>query len=109
MRVVVFEFQAVLNTRVAFEFLYLYELAKRRPIHSFTKTGPFPPPFYLFRRLETRSERRRVAIILSFGYYSSWPSFALTHHMLQRMLADEVYPGQVFKAYAILGDGYRGS
>lgn len=38
------------------------------------------------------------------GYYSSWPVFTLTHHMLVWMSAERVYPGKVFKDYAILGD-----
>lgn len=38
------------------------------------------------------------------GYYSSWPVFTLTHHMLVWVCAWEVYPGKVFTDYAILGD-----
>jgi len=38
------------------------------------------------------------------GYYSSWPVFTLTHHMIVWMSAFEVYPGKRFKDYAILGD-----
>ncbi len=38
------------------------------------------------------------------GYYSSWPVFTLTHHMLVWYSAWNVYPGRIFKDYAILGD-----
>lgn len=38
------------------------------------------------------------------GYYSSWPVFALTHHMLVWWAAWSVYPGKRFFDYAILGD-----
>ncbi len=38
------------------------------------------------------------------GLYSSWPLFTLCHHMVVGMAADRAYPGEQFKAYAILGD-----
>lgn len=38
------------------------------------------------------------------GYYSSWPLFALSHHVLVWYAAEQCYPGQVFRRYAILGD-----
>ncbi|DAB41747.1 RNA-dependent RNA polymerase [Dahlia pinnata mitovirus 1] len=38
------------------------------------------------------------------GFYSSWPSFALTHHMVVWLAAWRVYPTQKFKDYALLGD-----
>lgn len=38
------------------------------------------------------------------GYYSSWSTFTLTHHLLVWMSADKVYPGVIFRNYAILGD-----
>lgn len=38
------------------------------------------------------------------GYYSSWPLFALNHHLMIWWCADKVYPGQVFDRYAVLGD-----
>jgi len=38
------------------------------------------------------------------GFYSSWPSFTLTHHMVVWLAAWRVYPGQKFKNYALLGD-----
>ncbi|KAI9074372.1 hypothetical protein K1719_043666 [Acacia pycnantha] len=38
------------------------------------------------------------------GYYSSWPLFALSHHVLVWYAAELCYPGQVFRRYAILGD-----
>ena len=38
------------------------------------------------------------------GYYSSWALFSLTNHILVWWCAEEVYPGSVFKDYAILGD-----
>lgn len=38
------------------------------------------------------------------GYLSSWPLFALSHHILVWFCADQVYPGKRFKRYAVLGD-----
>lgn len=38
------------------------------------------------------------------GYYSSWPVFALTHHVLVWLAAYRVYPGKRFYDYALLGD-----
>lgn len=38
------------------------------------------------------------------GYYSSWPLFTLTHHLLAMYCAEQVHPGQKFDKYAILGD-----
>lgn len=38
------------------------------------------------------------------GYYSSWPLFALAHHVLVWFAAEQVYPGKVFRDYALLGD-----
>lgn len=38
------------------------------------------------------------------GYYSSWPVFTLTHHMLVWWAAWRVYPGKRFFDYVILGD-----
>ncbi|KAI5671168.1 hypothetical protein M9H77_11532 [Catharanthus roseus] len=38
------------------------------------------------------------------GYYSSWALFALKHHIVVWLTAEEVYPGQVFNKYAFLGD-----
>lgn len=38
------------------------------------------------------------------GYRASWPLFALSHHALVWWCAEQIYPGVVFKRYAILGD-----
>lgn len=38
------------------------------------------------------------------GYYSSWPLFALAHHLLVWCSAQQVYPGTIFRDYALLGD-----
>lgn len=38
------------------------------------------------------------------GYYSSWPLFALTHHILIWWCAEQVYPFRKFADYAVLGD-----
>lgn len=38
------------------------------------------------------------------GYYSSWPLFALTHHLLVWYAAEQVYPGRRFTRYGVLGD-----
>lgn len=37
------------------------------------------------------------------GSYSSWPLFALAHHVLVWLAAELVYPGIKFLRYAILG------
>jgi hypothetical protein len=38
------------------------------------------------------------------GYYSSWPLFALSHHVLIWWIALQVYPERRFQDYAVLGD-----
>jgi hypothetical protein len=38
------------------------------------------------------------------GYYSSWPLFALSHHILVWWCAEQVHRGQLFDRYAVLGD-----
>ena len=38
------------------------------------------------------------------GYHSSWPLFALSHHVLVWWAAEQVYPGAYFAKYAVLGD-----
>lgn len=38
------------------------------------------------------------------GYYSSWPLFTLTHHIIIWWCAEQIYPGQLFDRYAVLGD-----
>ncbi|KAG6467742.1 hypothetical protein ZIOFF_074389 (mitochondrion) [Zingiber officinale] len=38
------------------------------------------------------------------GYYTSWPLFALSHHIVVWWCAQQVYPGQRFTKYAALGD-----
>jgi hypothetical protein len=38
------------------------------------------------------------------GYHSSWPLFALSHHLLVWWCAEQVYPGVCFMSYAVLGD-----
>lgn len=38
------------------------------------------------------------------GFYSSWPLFALSHHFVIWYCAELIYPGKVFRRYAILGD-----
>lgn len=38
------------------------------------------------------------------GYLSSWPLFALSHHLVVWYCAEQVYPGRKFRKYAILGD-----
>lgn len=56
------------------------------------------------------SEKLLIRSVVSFvvgqplGYYSSWPLFALSHHVLVWVAADRVYPGMVFRDYAVLGD-----
>lgn len=38
------------------------------------------------------------------GFLSSWPLFALTHHLIVWAAAELVNPGQKFRDYALLGD-----
>jgi hypothetical protein len=38
------------------------------------------------------------------GYLSSWPLFALSHHLVVWHAANQVYPGRRFTDYAVLGD-----
>ena len=38
------------------------------------------------------------------GYHGSWPTFALSHHILVWWCAKQVHPGVRFTSYAVLGD-----
>lgn len=38
------------------------------------------------------------------GYYASWLLFAFSHHILVWWCAEQIYPGRVFRDYAVLGD-----
>lgn len=51
-----------------------------------------------------RGKRHRFTRGQPLGFYSSWPIFTLTHHLLVWMAAYRVYPGNKFLDYAILGD-----
>ena len=44
------------------------------------------------------------AIGQPLGMYSSWPLFALSHHVVVWYWAERVYPGRVFREYCLLGD-----
>lgn len=63
-----------------------------------------------FRSPEPIHHHKQRAMVFRFtkgqplGYYSSWPVFTLTHHMLVWWAAWQVYPGRRFWDYAILGD-----
>lgn len=52
------------------------------------------------------TKKKAVSFIAGqpLGYYSSWPLFALSHHILIWIAADRVYPGAYFDKYAVLGD-----
>lgn len=52
------------------------------------------------------NRRKTVAFTTGqpLGYYSSWPLFALNHHFLIWLAAEQVYPGRTFDRYAVLGD-----
>ena len=52
----------------------------------------------------TRARVYRFTRGQPLGYYSSWPIFTLTHHLLVWLAAYEVHPGKRFWDYAILGD-----
>ncbi|KAI4297997.1 hypothetical protein L6164_037851 [Bauhinia variegata] len=51
-------------------------------------------------------KRRNICFVTGqpLGYYSSWPLFALSHHILVWYAAEQCYPGRVFTDYALLGD-----
>lgn len=38
------------------------------------------------------------------GYHGSWPTFALSHHILMWWCTEQVHPGVRFTSYAVLGD-----
>lgn len=46
----------------------------------------------------------RFATGQPLGLLSSWPLFALCHHFIVWFCSNKVYPGKVFKRYALLGD-----
>jgi hypothetical protein len=70
-----------------------YQLMNMTPFRSPEKCGsPLKARIYRFTRGQP------------LGFYSSWPSFALTHHMVVWLAAWKVLPGKRFKDYALLGD-----
>lgn len=55
--------------------------------------------------LVKRYQRLPFSVGQPLGYYSSWPLFSLTHHMVVWLAANRVYPqGGRFTSYAVLGD-----
>lgn len=54
---------------------------------------------YCFRRIPKSYTCRPT-----LGYYSSWPLFALTHHLVIWWCEEQVYPDRYFDRYAVLGD-----
>jgi hypothetical protein len=62
----------------------------------------FACPF--FRKWSHRHQPIEFRTGQPLGYYSSWPLFALSHHVVVWAAADLVYPGKKFTRYAILGD-----
>ena len=55
-----------------------------------------------------RKRRSSVCFVAGqpLGYHSSWPLFALSHHILVWWCAEQVYPGFQFSSYAVLGDDF---
>lgn len=62
---------------------------------------PVDPPS---RIRKSRRRFLRFNVGQPLGAYSSWPLFALSHHLLVWYAAELAYPGRVFKKYALLGD-----
>ena len=64
-------------------------------VNSALATNIFLVPF-------VKNKRSTVSFVAGqpLGYYSSWPLFALTHHLLVWFCAEQVYPGKVFSDYA---------
>lgn len=63
--------------------------------------------FFLLASLSLPLERRRPQSDIcrpTLGYYSSWPLFALTHHLVIWWCEEQVYPDRYFDRYAVLGD-----
>lgn len=61
-------------------------------------------PFKVGPPLVKREQDSVFSVGQPLGFYSSWPLFALSHHVILWIAADRVYPGKKFRAYAILGD-----
>lgn len=57
-------------------------------------------------KLNMRNKERWISFVAGqpLGYRSSWPLFALTHHILVWWCAEQVKPGVLFTNYALLGD-----
>ncbi|XP_075515538.1 uncharacterized protein LOC142550184 [Primulina tabacum] len=55
---------------------------------------------------EVTSDKYWISFVAGqpLGYRSSWPLFALTHHIVVWWCAEQVYPGSHFTRYALLGD-----
>lgn len=64
--------------------------------------------FYLrfLKKSTLKSPKYWISFIAGqpLGYRSSWPLFALTHHIMVWWCAEQVYPGVRFDRYALLGD-----
>ncbi|OMP12970.1 RNA-dependent RNA polymerase, mitoviral [Corchorus olitorius] len=56
--------------------------------------------------LKSTTDRQTVSFVAGqpLGYYSSWPLFALSHHLVVWVAAEQAYPGKRFDKYAVLGD-----
>lgn len=67
----------------------------------------FAPPLAI-NSFDVSFVRRRTTVQFVAGqpltYYSSWPLFALSHHILVWYCAERLYPGRLFDQYAVLGD-----
>lgn len=53
-----------------------------------------------------KRKRSQVCFVAGqpLGYLSSWPLFALSHHIVVWWAAEQVHPGVLFTQYAVLGD-----
>lgn len=71
-------------------------------VNSTLATNTFDVPF-----VKGNTQRRSMVSFVvgqPLGYLSSWPLFALAHHFIVWVAAEQVYPGKRFWDYALLGD-----
>lgn len=78
----------------------LFDRSFASSVRSCLALNLFEVPFWKGKQKQT------VSFVAGqpLGYYSSWPLFSLSHHMLIWWCAEQIYPGDRFIRYGVLGD-----
>lgn len=87
--------------------LLIDKLFNKEAAHAWIESGLGGNVFLAPTRSEQFPQFVRFRSGQPLGFLSSWPlfvRFALSHHFLVWLAADEVYPERKFTNYALLGD-----